>query len=121
MISDYIGSHSLRGRRDSALTVGQRYEIAIEALSAQNYSYAKREIFRLWMAAKFGYRNTVKTSIITAGYPKRSVICSQLYSDSFVRVTNRTIGNIVGGEVTPASLSAEASLSDVSMHWLSIP
>jgi hypothetical protein len=120
MLSNYVGTHNLRFRRDNSLTTDQRYELAIAALSFQDYSYGMLEVLRLFKAARWGFGNHVKANMKTSGFPKRALICSELYADSYAKVTKRIVGNIAGGEVTPASLSADATLVDVPAQWLSI-
>jgi hypothetical protein len=120
MLSNYVGTHNLRFRRDTSLTSDLRYELAIAALSFQDYRYGMLEVFRLLKAAKWGFGNRVKANMKTSGFPKRALICSELYADSYAKVTKRIVGNIAGGEVTPASLSADATLVDVPAQWLSI-
>ena len=120
MLSSYVGSHHIRFRRDLKLTSDERYEVAIAALSLQAHSYNLLEIFRLIKVARLGFNNHAKATIRTSGFPKRAMICSELYADSYAKATRRIVGNIAGGEVTPASLSADPGLTDVQAYWLSI-
>ncbi|RSZ59826.1 hypothetical protein HF313_13925 [Massilia atriviolacea] len=123
MLSKYVGDHHLRFRRNPHLTVPERYELAIHALASQGISYDFREIIRLWKAARFGFGNSTKANVQLLGkqYPKRATICSQLYADCHVSVTKTVIGNLDGGETTPACLSMTALLVDVPVTWLEIP
>ncbi|NIE63145.1 hypothetical protein [Burkholderia sp. Ax-1719] len=120
-LSHYVGSHDLRFRRDLGLTSDERYRVAIAALSFSDYSYNLWEIFRLIGVAHRGFGNKSNSVGRSVGFPKRAVICSELFADSYAKVTKRIVGNIAGGEVTPASLSADDTLSDVSVSWLAIP
>lgn len=119
-LEDYTGSHYLRFRRDCKLVGNQGFEIAIEALISQNYRYNFKEILRLLINAKRGFGVTKYKPKVSSGYPKRALICSELYADSYARVTKNTLGNIKGGEVTPASLSCELRLDDIAVGWLKI-
>lgn len=121
MLSHYVGSHILRVRRDNTLSDQTRYELAIQALSLQGYSYGFWEIIRLIKAAHIGFNNSANSNGRTPGYPSRAVICSELYADSYAKITKKIIGNIAGGEVTPASLSTERLLTDVQLRWLDVP
>lgn len=121
MLSHYIGTHVIRARRDDKLNTETRYELAIQALSFQGYAYGFWEILRLFKAARLGFNNRATSNGRTPGYPKRAVICSELYADSYSQVTKNIIGNIAGGEVTPASLSTDVRLTDVHLRWLGVP
>lgn len=121
MLSHYVGSHVLRARRDHTLSIEMRFELAIQALSLQGYGYGFLEIFRLLKAAHIGFSNSANSNGRTPGYPRHAVICSELYADSYAKITKRVIGNTAGGEVTPASLSADTLLTDVQLRWLAIP
>ena len=121
MLSHYVGSHILRLRRAPNLLPTTQHELAIQALSFQGYPYGYWEIVRLVKAAKLGFSNNTNATGRTSGYPSPAVICSELYADSYAKVTRNVIGNISGGEVTPASLSIETTLQDVAMRWLAIP
>ncbi len=123
MLSKYVGSHYLRFRRNPDLKIEERYELALHALASQGVSYNFREIFRLWKAARFGFGNSTKANVQMLGkqYPKQATICSQLYADCHVSVTKTVIGNLDGGETTPACLSMAKRLVDVPIGWLAIP
>lgn len=122
MLSKYVGKHYIRVRRNTCLTVEQRYELAIHALTLHDFRYDFREIVRLWKNAHFGFSNSTKATVQFLGkqYPKRATICSQLYADCHVSVTKTVIGNLDGGETTPASLSISTALEDVQLDWLTI-
>ena len=119
MLADYFGTHLIRARRNFSLTKDKRWEVAVEALSLQGYSYGFKEIVHLFLRAKSGYWNKAAGKA-RLPYPRRAVICSQLYAKSYATVTKHVIGNADGNESTPASLSAEQSLNDVRLYWLEI-
>ncbi len=123
MLSKYVGGHNLRFRRNLNLTVEERYELAIQAVASQGFSYNFLEIFRLWNSARKGFGNSTKGNMQLLGkqYPKRATICSQLYADCHVRVTKIVISNLDGGETTPACLSMSNMLVDIPVNWLNIP
>lgn len=118
MITNYVGSHVIRARRDLSLSESDRWKLAIEALSQQGYSYSYLEIARLLIMSRIGYSD--HTNLNKLSKPKMAVICSELYADSYALATRKVIGNIEGKEVTPASLSAERTFNDVQLQWLSI-
>lgn len=123
MLSKYVGDYHLRFRRNPGLTIEERYELVIQALAAQGFSYNFREIVRLWQNARFGFGDSTKANVQLLGkqYPKRATMCSQLYADCHVIVTKTVIGNLDGGETTPACLSMAPLLVDVPVTWLAIP
>jgi hypothetical protein len=123
MLSKYVGDYHLRFRRNPGLTIEERYELVIQALAAQGFSYNFREIVRLWQNARFGFGDSTKANVQLLGkqYPKRATMCSQLYADCHVIVTKTVIGNLDGGETTPAFLSMAPLLVDVPVTWLAIP
>lgn len=123
MLSKYVGDHFIRVRRNLTLSIEQRYETAIHALAIQGFSYDFWEIFRLWKSARFGFGDSTKANVQRLGtqYPKRATICSQLYADCHTSVTKIVIGNLDGGETTPACLSTAPLLTDVRLRWLAIP
>lgn len=121
-LSKYVGRHLIRARRAAGLTLESRYELAIHALTLHGFSYDFREVFRLWRAARHGFNNAIHdSSVLGNPYPKRATICSQLYADCYVSVTKVVIGNLDGGETTPAWLSVTPQLVDVQLRWLGIP
>jgi hypothetical protein len=121
MLSKYVGDHYIRVRRHPALTKEECYELVISALSLEDYSYSYWEVLRLWKRSKDGFGNAANAKQLPTRYSKRATICSQLYVDSYITVTNAVIGNADGGESTPAWLSVAATLDDVALNWLSIP
>lgn len=67
MLSKYVGDHYLRFRRNPNLTIQERYELVIQALASQDFSYNFREIFRLWKSARFGFGNSLKANVQLLG------------------------------------------------------
>jgi hypothetical protein len=117
-LARYVGSHILRCRRDPDISPTSAYEVAIEALTLQDYSYSRWEIWRLyWRAKGVGFANKAKGGF---AYPKQALICSSLYADSYSAITKKFIGNHEARETTPASLSLSPALTDVQLNWLKI-
>jgi hypothetical protein len=116
-IFDYTGSHLIRIRRNSSLTNDQRWEIAVNALKQNNYKYNYFSIIDILWKAKIGFWNGQGKAI---SFPKRAVICSELYADAHVKVCSVALGNLRSGEITPASLSMDKALTDVQTNWLKI-
>jgi len=115
-LSRYFETHLLRFRRDERISLIEGYELAIEALTYQDYRYSFLEIFRLLLRARgAGFANKAKEGF---NYPKQTLICSQLYADSYSAITGRVIGNHRARETTPASLSMSKQLQDVQLRWL---
>jgi hypothetical protein len=52
---------------------------------------------------------------------RSSVICSQLYSDSYSSVTGQLLTRTVADTITPAALSASGAFDDVDIAWAIIP
>ncbi|WP_374090458.1 hypothetical protein [Methylomicrobium lacus] len=116
-VFDYAPNHLIRIRRNHALTQDQRWELAVNALKQQNYSYGFFSIGSILWKSRKGFWNTQGKPI---SFPKRAVICSELYADAHVKVCGQALGNLRSGEVTPASLSMDQSLADVQTQWVRI-
>lgn len=116
-IFDYADQHLIRVRRNDTLTQDQRWELAVNALKQQNYSYGFFSIVSIVWKARSGFWNGQGKPI---SFPKSAVICSELYADAHVKVCGQALGNLRSGEVTPASLSMDHALIDVQTQWVKI-
>jgi len=117
-VFDYVGEHLIRVRRDFTLSAAERWRLAIQAVVRLGEPYNFREILSI-------YRSSFSaswTDAIRAQFhrKRRSVICSQLYSDAFSAVTGRLLPVNSPASVTPAALSLTSGLQDVPLHWKQI-
>ena len=117
-IYPYIGKHRLRVRRPRGLSNDQRWRVAIQAAVRANERYAIRSILSLYGQSFKGFW-TNKRGLV--GAQRSSVICSQLYSDSYSSVTGQLLTRTVADTITPAALSASAAFDDVNIAWATIP
>jgi hypothetical protein len=118
-IYPYLGKHRLRVRRPLGLESDERWRIAIQAAVQANQKYAIRSILSLYTQSFKGLWTRQKGGVIRA--QRSSVICSQLYSDSYSSVTGQLLTRTVADTITPAALSASAAFSDVDIAWATIP
>lgn len=116
-IFDYADNHLIRIRRNNSLNQDQRWELAVNALKQQNYSYGFASIVSILWKARNGFWIPQGKPI---SFPKSAVICSELYADAHVKVCGQALGNLRSGEVTPASLSMDHTLVDIPLRWLRI-
>lgn len=114
-IYHYIGTHCIRVRRDPRLSDGQRYELAIEALTMLRRRYSLAAIPRIFWHTLKGLWNT---DIIDKS--ARPVICSQVYADAYMMTTNSLVIPGNPGYVIPAALSSSKVLQDVQIPWKKI-
>jgi hypothetical protein len=117
-VSNYVGEHLIRVRRDFTLQTDERWRVAIQAVVRLGTPYGFRTVFSV-------YRNAYSMSgalALRAQFHKRkrTVICSQLYADAFSVVTGRLLSTRVDAPITPAVLSCAPALSDVALHWKTI-
>jgi hypothetical protein len=117
-IYQYIGGYLLRIRRDPTLTPDQRWQIAMQSLTRLGSSYGFRRILSLTRQSWQGYwqpDNRLPLLVVV-----RTLICSQLFSDSYSMVTGRLLVQQPHGIVKPADLSFALQLTDVETTWLRI-
>jgi hypothetical protein len=117
-IYPYLGAHCLRLRRPLNLSDDDRWKIAIQASVRSNERYAMQSILRLLRLSFEGYWTRQRGFPITHA---KSVICSQLYTDAYSRVTGRLVTPPVAGIPTPAALSSSNAFEDVDLTWAIIP
>jgi len=119
-IFDYADSHLIRIRRNPLFDKDKGWELAVEALKQKqkNYSYNFSSIVNLLLNSRNGFWQA--ENIKKNRFPKRAVICSELYADSHVMVCSQALGNLRSAEITPASLSIEKLLVDVKTNWVKI-
>jgi hypothetical protein len=117
-IYPYLGNHLIRLRRPVGLTADDRWRIAVQAAVRTNEKYGLVSIASLFAYSFVGLWTRRRGFSVAQA---RSVICSQLYSDAYSRVTGRLIAPPAAGTITPAALSATPELEDVNISWLSIP
>lgn len=118
-IYKYIGSYSLRVKRNVHLTPDQRWNLVVYALIQKNYSYGFFSAFDLFIKSIKGYW-IHQGSPINSTFPTKSVYCSQLFADAHVKACGVPLGNLNSGEASPASLSLDPKLIDVAVSWLKI-
>jgi hypothetical protein len=114
----YLGSHRLRVRRSSGISNDDRWRIAIQASVRSNERYAFQSILGLFALSFVGFWKPRRGFQIAEA---KSVICSQLYADSYSRVTGKLVTQPLAGKITPAALSSSAALDDVDLAWAKIP
>ena len=118
-IYPYLGRYRLRLRRPIRLeNEEQRWRIAIQAAVKANQRYRYAAIVRLYLRSFGGFWRRPLTGFQAQS---RSVICSQLYSDSYSTVTGLLLTATASEIATPASLSANEHFQDVDLHWRKIP
>ena len=117
-IYSYLGTHRIRVRRNPKLTVDERWSLVVNALKSGNYAYGYSSVIGLAIKSWFGF--WTKSRGRRMSYPKRAVYCSELYVDAHVKSCGILLGNLEGGESTPASLSKDSKLQDVSIAWTRI-
>ena len=115
----YIGKYRLRLRRPIGLDQNERWKIAIQAAVRANERYAIGSIFRLYFRSFKGLWTREMPSAIKA--QATSLICSQLYSDSYSSVTGHLLTRTVLETATPAALSHSDAFEDVDLFWATIP
>jgi hypothetical protein len=118
-IYPYLGKHRLRVRRPRGLKSDQHWRIAIQAAVQANQKYAIQSILSLYARSFKGLWTRQGSGVIRA--QRTSVICSQLYSDSYSSVTGQLLTRTVADTITPAALSASSAFADVDIAWASIP
>jgi hypothetical protein len=102
-------------RSDPILSDLQRFEIATHALTRLGGSYDLCEVPRMVRAALLGFWRP-KAPIRL----KRTLICSTLYSDAYLDVTQRSVCPTWAREVWPGHIGATNRLVDVPVSWLSV-
>jgi len=117
-VSNYVGEHMIRLRRDPSLTDPERWRLAIQAVVRLGEPYDFLEILSV-------FKHSLSTSWTAAfrsqfSRNRRSVICSQLYADAFMTVTGRLLSTNAHAAITPATLSLSTRLQDVPLHWKQI-
>jgi hypothetical protein len=117
-IFSYLGTHKIRVRRNLSLSPEERWGLVVNAIKQGDYAYGYTSILGLIWKASFGY--WTKSRSRRLDYPKRAVYCSELYADAHVKACGVVLGNVDGGEATPASLSLDSTLSDVEIKWVRI-
>lgn len=117
-IFPYLGNHRLRLRRPLGLSDEDRWRIAIQAAVRANERYGVRSIFRLYLQS---FRGLWRTKVSALKAQSRSIICSQLYSDSYSTITGRLLTRTIAVTITPAALSQSDAFEDVPLFWMTIP
>jgi hypothetical protein len=115
---EYIGKHHLlRVRRVPKLPPEARARIALSAVARTGAMYNFRGLIGLGMKylIKPPTRNRLGATV-SAG----SVICSRLFSDAYLEVTDIRLLDKSIGEATPAFLSQTSHLENVPTEWLTI-
>ncbi len=111
----YTGRHKLLFRRHPNLTLDQRQQLCIKGMRflTQRYSWAA-------LLQVLGHSFTGFWNNIFLPFARRAHICSQIYSDSYLVVTNDILlpGHL--GYVLPAHLRYAKKLVDVNVGWVKI-
>jgi uncharacterized protein YycO len=114
----YMGTHKIRVRRNPILTTDEKWSLVVNAIKQGGYAYGYSSIIGLLFKSINGFWAHSTTRRLA--YPKRAIYCSELYADAHVKACGFALGNLNGGEVTPASLSIDSTLSDVKANWVKI-
>ena len=112
------GHHLLRVRRDPLVDPLTGYKLALAAALKLNYRYSVYSIIKLYLQArKWGWSGTAGTP---RAFSERATICSQLYADAYGVATESTLDIKANPAVSPAHISANKTLRDVPLTWLSL-
>ena len=114
----YMGAHKIRVRRNLKLSPDERWSLVVNAIKQGDYAYGYSSIVSLLFKSIAGY--WIKTKSRRLAYPRRAIYCSELYADAHVKACGVALGNIDGGETTPASLSLDSTLTDIQTKWVKI-
>ncbi len=115
---DVISNHRIRVRREPTLETNYRWRIALSATLQLGTSYGIRSALTIWVRSIQGFHAPQNT----ATRSRSSIICSELYADSFLMATGSTLQwNHPGKDVSPALLSYVPELVDIATGWLKIP
>ncbi len=114
---DSLATHRVRFRRFPGLDVDFRWKIAVSAALQIGTSYGIVSAIKIYLRSTKGLHLPQK-----AGTKSRSkLICSELYADSLLAVTSRTLQyDHPGKDLSPALLSHVEELEDVPVDWLKI-
>lgn len=112
---DLVPARKILVRRDPTLTATEGFRVAIRALTRLGRDYSIWQAPRLFVRALAGFWRP-NTSVRV----NRALVCSTLYSDAYVEVTQRLVypGRI--SEVWPGHLSATQRLTDVPVSWIRV-
>lgn len=104
----------LRVRRAIGLTTRERYRIAIEAMSSIGRRYS------VGHAVGMGLKGLLSSYILPKRFQphEKAIICSQLFTDSYVTVTGKSVVPGKLSDITPADISWTSSLQDVPLGWV---
>lgn len=114
-IFKYIPDHLVRVRRAPNLSVDERYRIALRALFRLRTNYGFGFVVSLFFRSFAGFWKGSKKPYSRLGLG--SVVCSQLYADSYAIVTQQMIAPRAAFDITPAALSDTSTLLDVQVSW----
>lgn len=113
-IYNYVSHHKIRARRCPILEANPNpqasYDLVIAALTRLNRWYSPIGAVSVWWNSFWGF-----SKLDFAMTESRTHICSNLYTDSYLRATNRLLE--YGAFPTPAALSATTALRDVVSGW----
>jgi hypothetical protein len=117
LVYKYVGTHSIRVRRDLRVSAAEGYKIAVTALFRMRSDYSFWTVVRMLYQSRRGFHGEPVGLRFASS---RAVICSMLYADAYSLVTQRVLGNTAGDVPTPAFLSSTTQLQDVACSWRSI-
>lgn len=115
-IYSYIPAEIMRIRRNAGFSDAQRHRIALQAMKNLGKRYSHWSAVALGADLARGLWN--KTALRTNRFV---VICSQLYFDCVLEITDRRLQRCPTEQpTTRAHLSATPDLTDVNVEWLRI-
>jgi hypothetical protein len=114
-IYSLVPGNLLLVRRDTSLDNEQRYRIAIQAATRLGRGYSVAQIPALAAGAAVGFWQP-ETGVRLS----RALVCSTLYSDSYVAVVQRLLFPNRISELWPGHISATPNLSDVPVPWIGV-
>jgi hypothetical protein len=110
-----IETSKIRVRRNPNLSNDERWMLVVHALKQKNYAYGMWSIATLIVGSRFGYWKHKSGPI---SFPHRTYICSQLYGDSHVAASGTVLCLNQTGIATPAGLSMDTTLQDITAQPL---
>lgn len=118
-VVDNVRDYLIRARRDEELTLEEAFRVAIRALMRLNIYYSYTSLVAAFLRSWTLDDHRVLSPHYRA--TRSAVICSQLFHDSYMEVTYRTLVENHKQEMVPAGLSACSGLSDIDSSWTKLP
>lgn len=118
-VTDIFMGSRLRIRRNTQLTIDDRFRIAIRALMRLSEPYDFWSVTLSWARS----RGTAAGRAISRELRVKgdAVICSGLYHEAYMEVTGQILSASTDGDVVPADLSVCGGLVDIPAVWARLP